>query len=76
MDIKKKNDIHIGKIIKEEFIKRGCTKTWFAHQINCDRTNIIKIFERQSIDTGLLLKISQVLEVDFFAYYIQASNRE
>jgi plasmid maintenance system antidote protein VapI len=68
--------IHIGKIIKEEFQKRGCSKSWFAIQINCDRTNINKIFERQSIDTDLLLKISKVLEVDLFQYYQNEINRE
>lgn len=32
-------------------------------------TNIHKIFKRETIDTGLLQNISEVLEYDFFSHY-------
>ena len=32
-------------------------------------TNVHKIFKRETIDTGLLQKISDVLEYNFFIYY-------
>ncbi len=41
--------------------------SWLAKKINCDRTNVYKIFRRASIDTALLLRISAVLEYDFFS---------
>lgn len=51
--------------------------TWFANKLYCDRTNTYKIFKRQSIDTELLLRISQVLHVNFFEYYSrECQNRE
>ena len=68
--------IHIGKKIEEAFVKRGCTKTWLAEQINCDHSNINHIFKRQSIDTELLVKLSNALGVNFFEYYLQELNSE
>lgn len=41
----------------------------FASSINRTRTVVYNIFERQTIDTGLLLQISKVLNHDFFNYY-------
>ena len=43
------------------------TPSWLARKINCDRTNIYKIFQRPSIDTALLSRISKALDHDFFA---------
>lgn len=58
----------IGELIRHEFEKlpRTYTVTWFAKNLNCDRTNIYDIFSRQSIDTALLMRISCILHHDFF----------
>ncbi len=42
------------------------TPGWLAKKINCDRTNVYKIFQRPSIDTELLSRISKALDYDFF----------
>lgn len=63
--------IHIGHMIQNELLRQGVTISWLARRINCDRRNIYNIFERQSIDTELLLRISLALHVDLFAYYSQ-----
>lgn len=69
--------IHIGKLIEEELHRQERSVTWFANKLYCDRTNTYKIFKRQSIDTELLLRISQVLHVNFFEYYSrECQNRE
>lgn len=59
---------HVGKVIKEEFDRhpRTHTVTWFAEQLHCNRTNIYDIFKRKSIDTELLMRISLILNHDFF----------
>ena len=67
-------EIHIGKEIHEVFINRGLTITEFAKRINKSRENVYNIFTRKSIDTDLLLVISDVLENDFFMLYIQVST--
>jgi hypothetical protein len=61
--------VHIGSIIKKIFDERGESVSWFAKQLYCDRTNIYSIFKRESIDTALLVKISIILNHDFFKYY-------
>ena len=62
--------IHIGKIIETELHRQDRPVTWFANKLYCDRTNVYSIFKRKSIDTELLLRISQILSHDFFSYYI------
>lgn len=61
--------IHIGHLIRQELRRQDRTPSWLARKINCERTNIYDIFERASINTELLIKISTVLGKDFFAIY-------
>ncbi len=61
--------IHIGSIIKDKFDEMGLSVSWFSKQLCCDRTNVYSIFKRESIDTALLVKISSILNHDFFKYY-------
>lgn len=63
--------INIGEEIREIVKQQGKSITWLAKQINCSRVNIYKIFERSSIDTDTLLRISNALDYDFFAVYSQ-----
>ena len=61
--------VHIGHLIREELIRQERTPAWLARKICCERTNIYDIFERTSINTELLIRISAVLNRDFFAIY-------
>ncbi len=61
--------MHIGQLIKEKVEEQGKTIVWFSQQIPCNRTNVYKIFDKSSIDTRLLLRISTVLRYDFFGEY-------
>ena len=61
--------IHIGNKIETVLRQQGRNITWFAEQICCERTNVYSIFHRSSIDTELLLRISVVLNYDFFEEY-------
>ena len=63
------NPIFIGKIIEEELRSQERSVVWLSRKLNCNRTNIYKIFNRSSIDTDLLLKISAILKRDFFKLY-------
>lgn len=68
--------IHIGELIKARLEQVERSPGWLARRINCDRTNIYKIFQRQSIDTELLARISKALEYDFFLdLSIEQKNR-
>lgn len=68
--------IHIGKLIREELRRQGRSVTWFARKLYCDRTNAYNIFRRRSIDTEMLLRISQILDCDFFTHYRQELDGE
>ena len=61
--------VHIGKIIKAELIKQRRTVSWLALQLNVPRMTCYRWFKCYSLDTHLLFRISQLLEVDFFAIY-------
>jgi lambda repressor-like predicted transcriptional regulator len=57
---------HIGKLIKAELARQGRSITWLAGQLGCSRQNAYKIFRRKWTYTDLLLKISDILDYDFF----------
>ena len=59
--------IHLGKEIRQRLDENKKTVVWFSRQLNCSRTNVYKIFEKEHLDTGLLACISTILERDFFA---------
>lgn len=61
--------IHIGQKIKEELYAQGISVSIFAKQINRSRNVAYNIFERESIDTALLNKISKILNCDFFSMF-------
>ena len=58
--------IHLGNMIKRELKAQGRSVSWLARTINMERSSIYKIFERNSLDVGLLIRISIVMDHDFF----------
>lgn len=67
-------EIHIGKLIEQVMHSQGRSPSWLARQLYCDRTNIYKIFKRDSIDTALLQRICKALDYDFFRIYSDAGT--
>lgn len=63
------SQIFIGKIIEDELRAQERSVVWLSRKLNCNRTNVYKIFHRSSIDTALLLRISNVLKCNFFEHY-------
>lgn len=57
--------VHIGEEIRKELHRQERTISWFARKLFCDRSNVYDIFKRKSIDTDLLMRISNILEYDF-----------
>jgi transcriptional regulator with XRE-family HTH domain len=62
--------VEIGEKIKEVFDRRQMKLTDFADELGTVRQNVYRIFKKRHLDTGLLLKISQVLNHNFFQYYV------
>ena len=65
--------IEIGQKIREVFENRNMKLTDFADELGTVRQNVYRIFKKRHVDTGLLLKISQVLGYNFFQYYVPAT---
>lgn len=64
--------IHIGQLVREQVRQQGRHITWFAVQMGCSRNNVYNIFQSEGIDTEQLMRISQILNYNFFAAYQQA----
>ncbi len=64
-----REDIDIGKLIREKLDENGQSASWLAKKVNCDRSTLNKLLKRNHIDTDLLLRISKTLNFDFFSYY-------
>jgi DNA-binding XRE family transcriptional regulator len=60
-------NLHIGQLVKAVFDESGMTVSEFARQIHLERSTIYGIFERPSIDSMLLVKISLVLKHNFLS---------
>ena len=59
----------IGQLIKNELKAQERTVTWFSRKLCIDRSNVYRLFQRHSIETELLMKISEVLDRDFFKLF-------
>ncbi|HKC68997.1 MAG TPA: helix-turn-helix transcriptional regulator [Bacteroidia bacterium] len=66
--------IHIGEIIKEAVKEKKMDVTEFAKKINYTRRNVYKIFNKPSIETDVLVKISEVLGENLFIRFL--TNKE
>lgn len=66
--------VEIGHKIQEVFESKNIKLTEFADQLGTVRQNVYRIFKKTHVDTGLLLKVSQVLDHNFFQYYVNTSD--
>ena len=61
--------MHIGEHIEKELRQQERSVTWLAKKLCCNRQNVYDIFKRSTIDTELLLRISLILQKNFFLLY-------
>ncbi|WP_259341759.1 helix-turn-helix domain-containing protein [Bacteroides thetaiotaomicron] len=61
--------MHIGNKIKEEVSKKNISVTDFAKLINKSRPYTYSIFEKENIDTELLIHISSVLNLSPASFF-------
>lgn len=67
--------MHIGQLIKQKMEEEGKTVSWLARNLSYCRTNVYKIYDKKSIDTDLLMRISALLEYNFFLDYTNEFNK-
>ncbi len=68
--------MHIGKLIKQKVEERHKTVVWLARELSCHRSNVYKIYEKSSIDTDVLLRLSRILDYDFFSLYTEEVGKK
>ena len=68
--------VHIGHFIRDELRRQERTPTWLARKICCGRTNIYDIFERASLDSALIYRISMALNVNIFTLLSEDLDRD
>ena len=61
--------IQIGKQLRQKMEERQKTVVWLSKHLSCSRANVYKIFEKYSVDTEMLARISAILNFDFFSLY-------
>lgn len=60
------DEIHIGKLIHQKLKEQERSGAWLARKLFTDPSNVSKIIRKQYIDTELLMRISNILNCDFF----------
>ena len=60
---------HIGLLIQEQLHKDQRSVGWLSRQIPCSRNHVYKIFNKPSLDSDLILRISNAMNFNFFQYY-------
>ncbi|MFC3160860.1 hypothetical protein SAMN05443633_105222 [Chryseobacterium arachidis] len=62
-------EIHIGKFIKERVDEMEISKERVCSFLKKDEEAVEQMYQSSTIDTGLLLRFSKLLEYDFFRIY-------
>lgn len=70
-----RDEIHIGKLIREKMEEERRSADWLANQLSCTRANVYKIYGKSNIDIARLLQISRTLNYDFFKEITVAFNK-
>ena len=68
--------MHIGQILKDKLHEDGKTVVWLARELGCHRTNIYNLFDKYSIDTQLLERISTIMRYNFFDLYKEETDQK
>ncbi len=66
--------VHIGKKIEEVVRAKRIGISELAELINKSRPLVYDIFDRESIDTALLKRLSEVLNFNFFGLYFPGNE--
>ena len=69
-----KEQLHIGEQIKAQLHRNGQTNDWLAQQLSCNIRTVTKIFHKRTIDTQQLMRISEILDFDFFKIFSDNFN--
>ena len=71
-----KKNVDIGSIIRKKVKERGMTVEYFSLRLGFENsiTSAYSIFNKMSIDTKLLIQISEILDYDFLLEYYEKKS--
>ena len=67
-----KENIHIGHLIQAQLKADKRSVGWLSREIGCSRNHVYKIFNKSSLDSDLIFRISKAMNFNFFQYYSAA----
>lgn len=68
--------LHVGKLVKAKLKERAHTCVWLAEQMECSRTNLYKIFNKEYVSSKDLEKLSLILHFNFFEVLADEMKKE
>jgi plasmid maintenance system antidote protein VapI len=68
-------EINIGSLIRKTVKERQISVKCFAEKLGKDRSTVYDIFNRTSIDTDTLVRISEILEYNFFLSFCDDEDK-
>lgn len=69
---KREKGIHMGQIVRARVEELGVRHSYVARKLNTQRQTMNNIYKRREIDVVLLQRLSHILGVNFFQYYVDA----
>lgn len=66
----------LGQHIEAELRRQERSVAWFSRRLCCTRTNVYRLFEKDTLDVSLLFRISRILHYDFFQLYTAELKKE
>ena len=64
--MKNTEELHIGKLIRQQLRNNGQSVVWLTKQLNCDRSKLHRIFKSPTIYCDDLWQLSVILKHNFF----------
>ena len=64
-------EIHIGSMICKRVTESGIKADRICNFFKCSEDQLTKMYKAETLDSGLILKWSKLLEYDFFRIYTQ-----
>lgn len=68
--------MHIGSVLRQRLKTDGKSVVWLARELGCHRTNVYNLFDKYSIDTQQLQRISVIMRYNFFKLYSEDTERK
>ncbi|MEM6273537.1 MAG: helix-turn-helix domain-containing protein, partial [Bacteroidota bacterium] len=63
---------HLGQLIAARLRELGMSQAEFSRRIHTSRQNVNLILKKETLDSGLLFRISRILQMNFFQLMSEA----